>query len=197
MFRLSPRMMQHLRSSLKRYHELFDGGRCQAWELEELLVKAMKADTTLNVRVSWQEAGHDDKADIIIEDDHTTHHIQVKSGRLTKSTATISGNRLGRFDGDLEALTKYLQTNHSQMISVWYRQMEDTGGREHQYMVTYLDPAHLRDVDPDAWTHLGAAYLQTNVSGIEFSLRPSMSWQIWWKVPLELFETTGWFSANS
>lgn len=64
MYRLTPRMLQRLHHDLKKYHDLFTGGRCSGWELEELIVNAIKADTQAQHHVRWREAGHDDKADI-------------------------------------------------------------------------------------------------------------------------------------
>ena len=48
MYRLTPRMVQSLRHDLHRYHDLFSGGRCQGWELEELIVRAIKSDAQAN-----------------------------------------------------------------------------------------------------------------------------------------------------
>ena len=31
--------------------------------------------------------------------------------------------------------------------------------------------------------------MQTNAHGVKFSLRPKMSWQIWWTTPKGLIET--------
>ena len=55
-YRLTPRMIQSLAGFLKEYHKLFSAGRCASWELEELVVKAIKSDTSANhhVNMSWQ-----------------------------------------------------------------------------------------------------------------------------------------------
>ena len=34
------------------------------------------------------------------------------------------------------------------------------------------------------WEQKGTQYIQKNNKEVEFSLRPKMSWQIWWKIPL-------------
>ena len=34
-------------------------------------------------------------------------------------------------------------------------------------------------------TH-GKNFIHRNTSGVEVSLRPSMSWQVWWSIPLSL-----------
>ena len=38
-------MLQDLESSLRKFHALFGGGRCDGWQLEELLVRAIQSDT--------------------------------------------------------------------------------------------------------------------------------------------------------
>ena len=63
MYRLTARMEQTLRQYLEKYHDLFDGGRCSGWELEELVFKAIQADSTAGHHATWTEGGHDE-ADI-------------------------------------------------------------------------------------------------------------------------------------
>lgn len=57
-------MLQDLESGLRKFHDLFGGGRCDGWQLEELLVRAIQSDTQAQHNVYWQEGGHDDKADM-------------------------------------------------------------------------------------------------------------------------------------
>ncbi len=44
MYKLTDRMLQALEKDLRKFHELFQGGRCQAWQLEELIAKAIRSD---------------------------------------------------------------------------------------------------------------------------------------------------------
>jgi len=104
MYRLTPRMLQRLKGDLGKYHGLFDSKRCSGWELEELIVNAIKSDTQAQHHVQWQEAGHDDKADILVRINGARHSIQIKSGRIQSERLVLSGHRLGRFDGDLERI---------------------------------------------------------------------------------------------
>jgi hypothetical protein len=110
MYELTPRMIQSFRNYLVKFHELFGGGRCTAWQQEELIVKAIKSDTQAQHNVFWTEAGHDDRADI----------------------------RVG--------------TNR--------------------------------------WKEDGKNYSQINRHDVVFSLRPSMSWQIWCTIPLPIIKRT-------
>lgn len=186
MYRLTPRMEQHFRQSLARYHELFDGNRCKGWELEELIVKAIRSDTTANHLPRWQEAGHDDRADIVVRTNGAVHSVQVKSGQIKakQDVLTLSEHRLGRFKGDLRAITEYLNNREADIIAVPYRQDESDEGRKHIYRVCYVPVTVIKGVDAHGWVKKGAQYQARNGDGVLFSLRPSMSWQIWWTVPV-------------
>lgn len=190
MYRLTPRMLQHFTASLGKYHDLFMGGRCSGWELEELLVAAIKSDTQAQHHARWKEGGHDDEADITVTANGNAHFLQVKSGKITRQHITLSGHRLGRYKGNFGDLTEYLNRPKSQMVSVPCRQDDDQRGRRYVYRICYIDTAHIAGINAADWVKHGVLYRQTNRHGVEFSLRPSMSWQIWWKIPLALTEQT-------
>lgn len=113
-------MLRKFQSGIKKYHDLFDGGRCSGWEQEKLIVNAIKSDTTAQHHVLWKEAGHDDKADIEVQINDDTFPLQIKSGKVQvkKNQLIISGHRLGRFKEDLTKITKYLNRNSANIISV-------------------------------------------------------------------------------
>lgn len=188
MYRLTPRMLQRLKHSLGKYHELFSGGRCQSWELEELIVNAIKADTTAQHHVKWQEAGHDDKADITVRTNGKSYPIQIKSGKIERDHLVLSGHRLSRFGGDFKRITKYLRTNRTNIISVAYSKQDDEDGRKHIYQLLYVAVAMLTELSDRDWIQKGKVFEQLNSFGVRFSIRPSMSWQIWWYIPMDLVE---------
>ncbi len=186
MYRLTPRMVQRLTRDLKAYHGLFDGGRCSGWELEELIVNAVKSDTQAQHQVLWKEKGHDDEADITIRTNGDRHPIQIKSGSFTGTPKhlVLSGHRLGRFNGDLDEIGSYLNNPIANILSVPYRQLDGDYGRRHIYRLCYVDMSVMTGLVPEGWRQHGKQWVQVNGVGVEFSLRPSMSWQIWWKIPL-------------
>lgn len=188
MYRLTARMQQHLRQDLERYHDLFDAGRCSGWELEELIFRAIQADNRAQHHAFWQEAGHDDEADIRVRVNGGVHLLQIKSGAIRAGYLTLSGHRLGRFGGDLGQITAYLNRNSAEVISVPYRKVDDANGRHHHYQIVYADVQHLTGLRANQWERAGASWRQTNRHGVLFSLTPSMSWQIWWKIPERLLE---------
>ncbi len=190
-------MLQRFRQDLGKYHGLFTAGRCQGWEQEELIVNAIKSDTQAQDSVKWKEAGHDAEADIRVKTNGKSHEIQIKSGQVKpkKRALIISGHRLGRFDGDMVEITKYLNDNKANIISVSYAKRDDEKGRHHQYCLRYIDIKLLTGISPDKWEKMGKQYCQKNSCGVLFSLRPKMSWQIWWEIPLELTEETEEFTV--
>ena len=188
-------MEQEFRLLLKRYHELFDGGRCQSWELEELIVKAIKSDTTANHHPKWQEAGHDDLADILVVANQKEYQLQVKSGKIDKKrNLTLSGHRLGRFEGDLKQISDYLNSRSAQILAVPYRKEDGAGGRRHIYRFCNIPTALMQNIEKNSWEERGKSYVAHNDSGVEFKLVPGMSWQIWWKIPLDVLTLESEFS---
>lgn len=192
---MTPRMLQGLKGDLGKYHELFTAGRCSGWELEELMVRALKSDTQAQHSVFWKEAGHDDKADIQVRTNGETHFLQIKSGQLAAKMLKLSGHRLGRFDGDLAAITRYLNSNSAEIITVPYRKIDDQQGRRHVYQVCYVDAQILTGLDPARWTQKGRRHVQSNQHGVEFGISPSLSWQVWWRIPAGLIDKTPEFSV--
>lgn len=94
-------MIQQFEKDLNKFHELFQGGRCQAWQLEELIAKAIRSDFSKNEKVVWKGNGHDIGCDILIND---KIEIQIKSGVIANDKLVLSGHRLGRFNGDLKEI---------------------------------------------------------------------------------------------
>ena len=185
-YKLNARMEQHFEKDLIRYHDIFKGGRCSGWELEELIVRAINSDTTTNHKALWKEGGHDDKADTRVLTESGEEKLQIKSGKVRKSKLAISGHRLGRFDGDFGKITNYLKKTGYNIIAVPYKQINDDEGRTHVYDICYIPRMCLKKIDESAWVKSGTCYIQTNDLGVDFSLRPKMSWQIWWKIPMSL-----------
>lgn len=184
MYRLTPRMLQRFRRDLEKYHALFDGGRCAGWEQEELIVAAIKSDTQAQHHVFWREAGHDDEADIVIRTNGTKHALQIKSGSVKNGYLTLSGHRLGRFDGVMEDITGYLNASRANILAVPYKKLDNENGRQHIYQVSYVDVRNLARLESEGWEKVNKHYIQINRHGVESSVRPSMSWQIWWKIPM-------------
>jgi len=186
-YRLTPRMQQNLGKNLEKYHELFSGGRCSGWELEELIFKSIQSDNIAQHHAYWREGGHDDNADIEVAVGKSIYYLQIKSGRINKKGyLVLSGFRLTRFNGNLHDITKYLNNTQSEIISVSYEKVDDEMGRKHIYQINYVSSFYLHSISAGAWRESGKSWTQENKLGVRFSLSPSMSWQIWWHVPVNL-----------
>ena len=191
MYRLTPRMLQRFERDLRKYHELFSGGRCSGWQQEELLVSAINSDTAAQHHALWREAGHDDQADLVVRVNENEYPLQIKSGQVVMDRETqrevlvLSGHRLGRFEGDLSSITAYLNARDANIIAVPYRKIDDESGRKHVYQVSYVDIRILSGITAEGWEETGTRYEQANGDGVNFSIRQTMSWQVWWRIPIE------------
>jgi hypothetical protein len=185
-YRLADVMLQNLEKDLKKFHELFQGGRCQAWQLEELIAKAIRSDFSKSEKVIWKGNGHDIGCDIMVNDNI---EMQVKSGTIENGFLTLSGHRLGRFKGDFSAITDFLNQNSYLLISVPYYTKDCELGKSHIYQIFYIDGKILKINDWKKWVEKkgkssGVSYCCMNEYGVILSIQPTMSWQIWWKIPL-------------
>ena len=195
MYQLTPRMQQNLRQNLEKYHDLFDGGRCSGWELEELIYKSIQSDNTAGHHPTWKEGGHDDQADIHVRVNGEIYPLQIKSGEIKqiktgdgrKPHLVLSGHRMSRFNGDFNAITEYLNEERADFLSIPYRKVDDDSGRHHIYQIVYVEGMYLRQLNPDQWKKVTkSSWGQTNPYGVIFTVSPSMSWQVWWRIPLSL-----------
>ncbi len=198
MYRLTPLMTQRLRRDLGRYHDLFSAKRCSGWELEELIHRAILSDNSAQHHSRWKEAGHDTEADIEVSVNGDIHRLQIKSGKLVKNNLVLSGHRLGRFNGSLAGISNYLndQCRKTEILAVPHHTIDDESGRRHCYQIAYVDAFCLGGLRSGAWHKHGKQYRQINEHGVLFSLRPSMSWQIWWHIPLHAIDLSERFCVG-
>lgn len=116
--------------------------------------------------------------------------MQIKSGVVDNDFLVLSGHRLGRFKGDLEQITNFLNENRYLIISVPYKDSECRLGKTHAYQLIYLDSDFLKIENYKMWQEKkgkkgGNSYFCTNQYGVFLTISPSMSWQIWWKIPIQ------------
>ena len=184
MYKLTDIMLQNFEKSLIEFHKLFQGGRCQAWQLEELLAKAIRSDFSVAEKVTWKGNGHDIDADIIVND---SHYLQVKSGKIkNKNYLEISGHRLGRFQGDFEKIKNFLNKSSYIIVSIPYEEAKDSKGIIHTYKIFYVPPNIMNITN--GFSSEGKSYVSINENKVVIKIHPSMSWQVWWKIPLYLLD---------
>ena len=190
MYKLTDIMIQNLENDLKTFHNLFRGGRCEAWQLEELIVRAIKSDHSKIESVAWTGRGHDVGKDVrITEENGKVNDIQIKSGKVEKSNMTVSGHRTGRFKGDLNKITEFLNSSKYDTFLIPYYKEENELGRRFIYKIFYAD-SNIFKIDngwePKIGKKGGKTFFTQNSKGIKMSLKISMSWQIWYEIPLNI-----------
>ena len=201
MYQLTPRMQQALRAYLMKYHDLFDSGRCSGWKLEELIYKSIQSDNTAGHHATSEKGRNYDQADIRVSVNGEIYPLQVKSGEIKqvksgnerKSHLVLSGHRMTRFKSDFRAITEYLNEERADFLSIPYRKVDDDAGRHHIYQIVYVEGIYLRQLTPDQWERVGASWKQINPYGVIFTVSPSMSWQVWWRIPLSLVDRSAEF----
>ena len=181
MINLFPKVTKSIKQNLIKHHELYKKIRCKAENLEEIIVISLREN---NFNVMWDPASHDKEKDIIV---NNSNSIQIKSGTLKKknNAITISGHRLGRFDGNLKKITEYLNNPSSDVVSIYNPEVKSD---KHFYTIASIPKYIFEGLKPDEWTKSRSSYSQTNAKGVKFSLRTTMSWQIWWDIPISLIK---------
>lgn len=189
MYKLTDIMIQNLENDLKTFHSLFRGGRCEAWQLEELIVKAIKSDHSKSEKVTWIGRGHDVGKDVQIETNGKVNDIQIKSGKIKKPNMVVSGHRTGRFEGDLNKIKEFLNSNKYDTFLIPYCEEVDKLGKRFIYKIFYAD-SNIFKIDNDWEPKIGKkgskTFFTQNSKGVKIFLRPSMSWQIWYEIPLSI-----------
>ena len=190
MYKLTYRMIQNFEKDLETFHILFHGGRCEAWQLEELIIKAIKSDHNKSERVEWFGRGHDVNKDVqIIEKNGKINDIQIKSGKIKKSNMAVSGHRTGRFKGDLNKIKEFLNSNIYDTFLTPCHEEEDKLGKRFIYQIFYTDSSIFK-IDNGWETKISKkgnkTFFTQNSKGVKIFLRPSMSWQIWYEIPLSI-----------
>lgn len=186
-FKLTEKMLDHLQDRLEQYHKIFSGDGCKGIPLEELVYIAIQADFPPE-QVRWVRGGHDVTKDIeIYPDSRNPHLLQVKAGQIRGNYVVLSGNRLGRFTGNRAQYTKFLNGTTGHTISAAYKRSEINSQVTHTYEIRYISPNVLHGVTADNWQQTGQSFVQENSRGVKFRIRKSLSWQVWWSLPIKRF----------
>ena len=194
MYKLTPRMLKGFERNLKKYHTLFDEGRCEGIQQEELLVKGIKTCST--AQVVWQGKGHDDNPDIVITSKKAKNPFRISSGKEQTKGIKISGYRLGTHNGNFTSITNYLNSREENIIGITYDKDDDETRCKHIYRLYYLNISKLKGITVNKWVKKKSrsknppTRIQKNSHNVELSVHPSMSWQVWWLVPKDIFEET-------
>ena len=194
MYPLTPKMQQTLQQSLEKYHNLFDSGRCSGWEFEELIYKSIQSDKTVGYRATWREEGPHDRTNIRVRINGEIYPLQIQACDIKKTTSgdqrkphlVVSGERLARFRGNLEAITKHLNKERGDLLGVHYRQVDDHTGKYHIYQLLHVEAKYYRQLNSDQWKKVKSNWTQINPYGVIHTVYLNVNWEIWWRIPLSL-----------
>lgn len=197
--------LSHLELLLKIFHVPIRNISCKAEYLEELFYTALKHRYP-DANIQWNAGSHSVGTDITLDEagsDGRTYQFSIKSGRerTAKGTDTsfidVSGSRLQSklgvtseglpaariWESSGQSLVDWLNNHHKDFIVLMAPSVKEDGVIT--YEIRYVSPELFSYPDASAWVQKGAELRATLASGIEVSLRPTMSWQIWWKIPKE------------
>ena len=191
----SPRFISHLRDLLTQHHRLYRTP-AKAEFLEDLVYQALKR-TQPDLSLEWSPQSHRVLYDIRIEDPlHGALEVSIKSGAQSKNKLVLSGFRMqsvmaahkgdapgsepSQVQGDaiVEALTAMASKSSTVSISFC--------PTLRHYQIRPLNSTLLVPPPWSNWTQSGAKIKGTSAAGVSFELVRSLSWQIWWKIPLHL-----------
>jgi len=101
----------------------------------------------------------------------------------------VSGHRTGRFKEDLNEIKEFLNSNKYDTFLIPYREEVDELGKRFIYQIFYAD-SNIFKIDND-WEQKNSekgtkTFFTQNSKGVKIFLRPSMSWQIWYEIPLSI-----------
>jgi len=177
--------MTSLKNSLTVYHGLFRQNKCEAKEMEELVASALDIDPMYTGKVDWKSGSHEPGSDIIIPNTK----LSIKSGSIKNEILTISGNRLTKAKGNFNTINTLLRSYVSDvMICFVYEEKDD------KYQVVYVDSSVF--IYPDSakdWVGVMSkksgsitAWSWMPPNDMLVKITPSMSWQVWWHIPLKI-----------
>lgn len=185
-----------LTHDIQTFHGMFKHNHLKAEYSEELLHRAIDIEPMFNGKLSWKSGSHNPGADILIYTDETKtvldKSISVKSGsfKISRSVIKISGSRLTMCNSDMNCVTEKLkQYTSDTIISLIY-----SNDPISCYTVFYIDRGVFKyPKTGSGWsTRIGERnglvneYIYRDKSGFKVGVKPSLAWQAWWDIPVNL-----------
>ena len=81
---------------------------------------------------------------------------------------------------DFIEINKFLSEVETVIISV------PTRKKTFDYLIYEIEPSLLKP--SKEWEKKGKSFYQVNSNNVRLSISPSMSWQIWWRIPLDILD---------
>ena len=195
MFQLDDIAKQNFQREVDRFHQVIYKNRLGAKELEELLCRAIDGSPEYANKIQWEAGSNKAGADFDIIHAGTIEKVSVKSGtwKNKETLLHVHGNRLTSHDEDLGRITEFLVQNRSD-VTLSTPEVSVKIGAEVilGYELVYIPKeAFVYPTNPHDWVRkIGrtgkATYHWKASSGFQATIHPTMSWQVWWKIPRSL-----------
>ena len=190
-FVLPPMAIQALKESCRTYHGIWRQTKLTAHHLEEAVAKALEYYGPYTGWIQWHPNSHNAKADICILAPDNPLQLSIKSGTAEARTQTIhlSGHRLSRAKEDMNTINRLLREMVSDVVVCF---VHNEGHR--CYECLYIDaevfvyPQYATEWTAQMGAKQGkvAQYVYRSPAGLVSTIKPAMSWQIWWTIPRQL-----------
>ena len=82
------------------------------------------------------------------------------------------------FKDNFSEINNFLSSFKSVIVSV------PTKKNTFDYLIYEIDPRILKPLD--LWERKGKSYFQVNKNNVRLTISPSMSWQVWWRIPIKI-----------
>ncbi len=210
MFQIDKCAKEKLEQDVHQYHELFQKNRCSSSELEELLTRAVGHSPEYQGKVDWESGSHRTGTDFDVVHGDMIEGASVKSGvwKFKESMLELSGYRLGRFEENNELrlvdVTSFLWADRSDVTIAFPEVTARVGsvlipGYQLVYIPkeSFVYPSSVEEwvVERNKQGAI-AAYVWEAPNGLKARIHPTLSYQIWWKVPRSLCEVGDFISKR-
>jgi hypothetical protein len=181
-----------LQDMCQTYHGIWRQTKLTADLLEEAIARALEYHEPYRGHVTWQARSHNTKADILLLAP-VPLELSVKSGTPLKGKnremLEISGHRLTRAGGNMHIINQLLRALISDVVLCFVHHAS-----RRQYECLYIDAAvFVYPLDAGGWEpKMGekrgriSQYVFRSPGGLVSTIKPPMSWQIWWNIPRSL-----------
>ena len=177
-----------LRQKLLAFHGLFTENKCSGSLIEEVFVRSLDMESSYGESIEWASGSHNSGPDIVINKP-VRITLSVKSGTIQGNILLVSGHRMTTAKGDLNKINDILGSNVSDVVVCFVYSKANKS-----YQIVYVDAtvfvypnlASMWESKMSEKTGKIVRYIWTAPNGLVAEVTPSMSWQVWWKIPMTL-----------
>lgn len=205
---LNEEMLKTFQNNLEQYHDVVPDIACKGTVLENLLARSLQEscrNAYPNTFVEWDPESHNKGPDITIheylENPSKKCSLSVKSGQVSSVKdeyyLNISGSRLQSAIEDAEeknhtdnwlvhgdSIIEHIENIQKKSPVLSVASEKDAYG--FTYRMSIIKPKLLTTLpNANEWEKRGNAFFTQNKDGVIATIKPSLSWQIWWTIPVK------------